>query len=165
MKCFIVAFLLICIALFAAPFSAEASMIESIQIPSDGSSVYTVNTLLNDILYKVVISGLYRYDVGEPGEFADAQYREDDNDKYSIRYNSVGFNGIRLDADIFDLPNHTHTFSLLGSGGNLSLRIYDEPNSYSDNEGFLDAEIYEVPEPITLLLLSTGALMLRKRRA
>lgn len=97
-----------------------------------------------DARYAIVITGLYRYDRGEPGEFADAQYREDDQDRYSIRWNSVEFNAVRLNADVFDLPSHTYTFFLDGLGAWMRFRIYDEPGRYGDNDGGLTAAVYAV---------------------
>jgi hypothetical protein len=135
------------------------ALIESLQIPSDGSTVYTSSVLQSGRLFDVVVSGLYRYDVGEPGEFADAQYREDDNNRYTIRFNSVEFDGVRLNANLFDLPNHTYTYYWTGDGSTLAFRIYDEPGGYGDNAGFLQADIHDnaVPEPSTLTLLISCA--------
>ena len=54
--------------------------------------------------------------------------------------NWTEFDNIRLDANIFDLESHTHTFYITGKGQPLSLSIYD--TNYSDNEGSLTATIY-----------------------
>lgn len=117
--------------------------VEEIQIPSTGAVVQS-SPLKEDALYKVVITGLFRYDEGEPGEFADAQYREDDNDQF-VRYNNVQFNNERPDADISDLPNHTYSFWYTGTGDVIAFRIYDsDPSAYNDNEGALTAKIIRV---------------------
>ncbi len=100
------------------------------------------------VRYAIVVTGIYRYDVGEPGEFADAQYREDDNNLWTIRWNSVEFNGIGLPANIFDLENHTYTFYVTGQGSPMTFRMYDEPNTYGDNQGELIATIYAYQDGI-----------------
>jgi len=118
--------------------------LDQIVIPADGTSVQSNINLESNVTYSIVITGTYRYDVGEPGEFADAQYREDDNNQWTIRWNSVEFNGIRLTADRFDLTNHTYTFYVTGQGQHIAFRIYDEPGTYGDNEGSLTATIRSI---------------------
>jgi len=114
---------------------------EQIIIPSDGTLVQSSLILQTGIVYTVEITGVYRYDVGESGEFADAQYREDDNDHWTIRYNSVEFDGQRLSATESDLPGHTYRFLITGHGQALRLQIYDDPWAYYDNAGFLTAKL------------------------
>jgi Ca2+-binding RTX toxin-like protein len=113
-------------------------------IPADGTVVTSLRPLDANEQHEIVITGLYRYDVGEPGEFADAQYREDDNDRYTIRWNSVEFDGQRLDAGFSDLPRHTYAFNVIGKGQPMGFRIFDEPGTYGDNEGSLSAVLSEV---------------------
>jgi hypothetical protein len=94
------------------------------------------------VSYSIKVTGTYRYDVGEPGEFADAQYREDDNNRWTIRWNSVEFNGIRLSAYNTSFnENHTYTFFVSGTGQPMTFRIYDGPGTYGDNVGNLMATI------------------------
>jgi len=136
--------------------------LESVDIPSDGATVSTVNTLTGGWLYDVIVSGVFRYDVGEPGEFSDAQYTEDDNDQWTLRINRVEFDGVALNADILDLPTHTYTYHWVGTGSDLDFRIWDEPapEAYYDNEGSLLADVYFIatPEPSTFALLGMAGL-------
>ena len=108
-------------------------------IPANGAVVESNVDLLEGIEYEIVIEGVYRYDSGEPGEFADAQYREDDNNRWTIRFNSVELDGVRLTADIFDLENHRYVFHVVGKGQPMTFRIYD--SRHSDNDGSLTATI------------------------
>jgi len=123
---------------------------EGLVIPADGTTVYSAGSLHSASPYHVRVTGTYRYDRGERGEFADAQYREDDNDVWSVRYNSVEFDGVRLDADVFDgpIPNHTYVYRVQGKGAPLALRIHDDPRGYDDNEGNLFAEIVPNGPPV-----------------
>lgn len=125
-----------------AVYDPADSFIETIEIPADGTTTQSVAVLDDSAVYRLVISGLYRYDEGERGEFADAQFREDDRDEYSIRYNSVAFDGERLDAALAesDPEQHSFVFYVSGSGAPLSLGISDD--NYRDNEGSLVAELY-----------------------
>jgi hypothetical protein len=83
--------------------------LDRVIIPADGTIVESDLTLASHVRYSIIVTGTYRYDVGESGEFADAQYREDDNDQWTIRWNSVEFDGIRLAAGFFDLEHHMYT--------------------------------------------------------
>jgi hypothetical protein len=120
----------------------ENDFLDQITIPATGGIAESNLVLENNVRYVIVITGIYRYDVGEPGEFADAQYQEDDNDQWTIRNNLVEFDGIRLTANTFDLEHHTYHFFVTGQGHQIALRIYDVPGSYSDNDGILTATIY-----------------------
>jgi murein DD-endopeptidase MepM/ murein hydrolase activator NlpD len=113
-----------------------------LEIPASGEIVETTVKLDMASRYTLVVSGTYRYDVGEPGEFADAQFREDDNDAYSIRWNSVEIDGVASTADTFDLVNHSYGYYIIGTGSVLQLRIVDEPNAYGDNAGSLTATLF-----------------------
>lgn len=116
--------------------------IETLSIPANGQVVNTATVLQLNVTYQVTVSGTYRYDVGEPGEFADAQYREDDSDQWSIRWNSVVFDGVRLDAtNSAYQTSHIYTFLVIGKGSPIGLKIYDESGTYGDNEGALVADI------------------------
>lgn len=124
--------------IFSSPIEPP---LDQIVIPADGTLVQSNINLESNVTYSIVITGTYRYDMGEPGEFADAQYRENDNDQWTIRWNSVEFNGTRLTANTLDLTNHTYTFYVTGQGQHMSFRIYDQPGTYGDNEGSLTATI------------------------
>jgi hypothetical protein len=123
-------------------FQLEENSLDQITIPANGNIVESNIFLEAHIRYTIVVTGLYRYDIGEPGEYADAQYREDDNDQWTIRFNSVEFDGNRLSASKSDLGNHTYIFYVTGQGQQMTFRIYDEPGSYSDNDGYLTATLY-----------------------
>ncbi|MCB0016224.1 MAG: M23 family metallopeptidase [Anaerolineales bacterium] len=110
--------------------------LEEITIPANGNTVYTTISLEAEIHYSVTISGTFRYDAGDPFDFADAQYHTQNNISWN-RGNWVAFNGIRLDANNRDLDNHVHKFFITGKGQPLSLRIID--TNYGDNSGQLVA--------------------------
>jgi len=130
----------------------QSQFVDQVDIPSTGQTVASNVILASQKKYAIVITGIYRYDIGEVGQLADAQYREDDLGQWRIRYNAVQFNGSRLSADSFDLANHSYTFNVMGSGQAINFRIYDDPWGYDDNEGSLTAAIYAVdnnePTPI-----------------
>jgi hypothetical protein len=131
-----------------AVYRPADTLLEQLEIPADGMVVETAHVLEEGIVYRLVISGLYRYDEGERGEFADAQYRENDRDEYAIRYDSVEFDGQRLEAVAAESDRiaHTFTFYVAGRGAPLALNIRDD--NYRDNEGSLTAALYG-PGPLT----------------
>ena len=116
--------------------------LDVIIVPATGSIVQSAITLTQGVHYMAVVTGTYRYNVGEPGEFADAQYREDHHDEWTIRWNSVEFNGVGLDAAKLDRAAHRYVFFVAGNGEWLTLRIYDQPGTYGDNAGSLTVELY-----------------------
>jgi len=126
------------------PEQIEGDFLDQITIPATGAIVESNLVLVSDVRYVIVVTGTYRYDVGEPGEFADAQYREDDNDQWTIQWNSVEFDGIRLTANVFDVEHHAYTFYITGQGQRMTFRIYDDSGAYGDNEGSLTATIAAV---------------------
>lgn len=128
--------------------SVPPNPLEIVEILATQEHSPTLSTisLAAGVNYTIWVSGVYRYDRGEIGQFADAQYRE--NDFGGIyRWNSVEFNGRRLSADntAFN-PTSEYRFSIIGDGEPLALRIYDEPGQYYDNEGTLTAYIYDDSE-------------------
>lgn len=125
---------------------SDLAPIESITIPASGEVVTTQEVLNGNLRYTLIVEGTYRYDTGEPGEFADAQYREDDNDHFSIRWNSVEINGAAPAADTHDLLNHRYSYFIVGNSQSLQLRIVDESDSYGDNAGELVATLYPFRE-------------------
>jgi hypothetical protein len=136
-----------------------SSLVEQLTIPSDGTVIESVNSLALDTPYLIVITGTYRYDVGEPGEFADAQYREDDNDRWTIRWNSVEFDGVGLPATNSNLENHTYRYYVTGRDRRIKFRIYDLPEEYGDNEGSLAVMIYSLSSPIDSTVIPASGLV------
>lgn len=127
---------------------ANQEPIARLEIPATGETVSTTVGLDTASRYTLVVTGTYRYDSGEPGEFADAQFREDDNNAFSIRWNSVEIDGVAPTADTFDLMNHSYGYYLSGTGSALQLRIADEPNAYGDNSGSLTATLLPFREGV-----------------
>jgi hypothetical protein len=119
----------------------QADVADVVVIPAKGEVVTSSLVLTSGVRFSVVITGVYRYDVAEGGQLADAQYREDDNHLWSVRWNSVEFDGIGLDAYRGDVLTHTYIYYVLGQGNPLTLRMYDEPGRYGDNTGSLTATI------------------------
>ena len=79
--------------------------------PKDtGSIVYSSIILEKDCKYKIVVSGVYQFNVNMDYGYADAQYRMDSSGQYTQRFNSIEFNGERVNADISDIDNHRYTF-------------------------------------------------------
>jgi hypothetical protein len=70
--------------------------------------------------------------------------------------------GINFSAHTYS-PNHIYLInSFIGSGQAVNFRIQDI--DASDNSGQLSVSINEVPEPVTLMLLGLGSLMIRRKR-
>jgi len=124
----------------------ELEPIESVTIPASGAAVTTQTVLNGNLRYTLIVEGTYRYDTGEPGELADAQYREDDDNQFSIRWNSVEINGVAPAADTHDLLNHRYSYFIAGNNQPIQLRIFDEHDSYGDNAGELKATLYPFRE-------------------
>ncbi|CAD7773181.1 MAG: hypothetical protein KBONHNOK_00598 [Candidatus Methanoperedenaceae archaeon GB50] len=122
--------------------------------PKDtGSIVYSSIILEKDCKYKIVVSGVYQFNVNMDYGYADAQYRMDSSGQYTQRFNSIEFNGERVNADISDIDDHRYTFYWIGDGNKVKFSIYDyvdnKRGTYDDNAGTLKVEIY----PITSLSL------------
>ncbi len=123
-----------------ASYKLSTNELDQIIIPSSGTTVESAINLESNVRYSIVVTGTFRYDIdNNPSRTADAQYYTHDFVTWH-RLNYVRFDNIRLDANIFDLDNHTHTFYVTGKGQPLSLSIYD--TNYSDNTGSLTATIY-----------------------
>lgn len=153
----------ICALLLGMSVSANGVPLDTIEIPAfgpqdTGSSVYSSVVLETDCEYKIVVSGVYQFRVGTDWGYADAQYRMGAGHKYTQRFNSIEFDGERVDADVSDVENHTYTFYRIGNGTKLRFSIFDcyttgERGGYDDNAGSLKIEIY----PMASLSLTKSA--------
>lgn len=117
--------------------------------PKDtGSAVYSSIILEKDCKYKIVVSGVYQFSVNIDYGYADTQYRMDSFGQYTQRFNSIEFNGERVNADISDVDNHRYTFYWIGDGNTVKFSIYDyvdnSRGAYDDNAGTLKVEIYSL---------------------
>lgn len=126
--------------------TAEIFLVDQLQIQSNGVVVSSNSNLTQGVKYSLIVQGTYRYDTGEPGEFADAQYREDDNDNWTILNNQFLINGASLQANVADFNNHRYVYHVVGSGEKIIFQIFDlneDGNpAYADNDGFLQVQIY-----------------------
>ncbi len=122
---------------------APANLVETIYLPADGT-IQSSMPLQSQAVYDFVVEGIFRYDTGAD-KFADAQYRQNDNQEWEISYNAVEFDGLRRAADASNVDNHAHTYRLMGNGNPVSLRIYD--NIYDDNTGSLLARVFLISTP------------------
>jgi uncharacterized repeat protein (TIGR01451 family) len=133
---------------------ASGTPLDTIVVPAfgphdTGSSAFSSVVLEKDCEYKIVITGVFQFKVGTDWGYADAQYRMGAGHKYTQRFNSIEFDGARVDADVSDVENHTYTFYRIGRGKNLRFSIFDcyttgERGGYDDNAGSLKIEIYAI---------------------
>ncbi|MDJ1422215.1 MAG: BatD family protein [Candidatus Methanoperedens sp.] len=136
------------------PASADDGALDTFSVPAfgprdTGSSVNSSLVLEKGSEYRIVVSGVYQFKVGTDWGYADAQYRMGAGRKYNQPFNSIEFDGERLNADISDVNNHTYTFYLTGSGKKIRFSIYDsyttgERGEYDNNAGYLKVEIYRL---------------------
>ena len=129
------------------------TLVDTIYVPASGpkdtgSAVYSSIILEKDCKYKIVVSGVYQFSVNIDYGYADTQYRMDSFGQYTQRFNSIEFNGKRLNADISDADNHRYTFYRTGDGNTVKFSIYDyvdnSRGSYHDNAGTLKVELYSL---------------------
>lgn len=164
--------------------SAEATIIETLTVSSNGSTV-TSQSLLSGIEYTIRASGVYRIGVDPRNWYADTEWSQTDGGSWNNPVEDhfrgpknldILINGLEIDwlgtpdATITETSDFSpHTFSpthvyqtyVTGTGSPLAFKIDD--TYYHDNSGALQVEI--IPEPTTLLLLGFGGLaLLRKHR-
>ena len=99
------------------------------------------------VTYEISISGDYQYDVGEPGDRADAEFREDDESEWTIPWASIRFDRHPMTPVVAGFnPSHDYLYRFLGDavGHRLNLSIYDGPGTYGDNAGFLSATVFVI---------------------
>ncbi len=116
---------------------------EIIEIPSDGVTVESTTILRSGYRYRLEVFGTYRYDVGEPGQLADAEHVELDNHTWrSGRNLSIEGSASAVVNDGINLSHHAYSYILDGADRPISLRIND--SAYSDNHGFLYGRIVDL---------------------
>ncbi len=140
------------------------SKVETVTVPSNGTTVYSQNTLDGD--YVFLANGTYVYRPGVTGSISDAAFtmRTPGNDPINPtgypynpwvavndlgNFNSAwaGFLGITVDdalgttdwGSIFN-PLHEYALQYLGTGSAASFQMID--SSYGDNSGSLSVDIY-----------------------
>ncbi len=137
--------LFVAVILFLIPVPTYDAF--ELAIPASGEIVTTTMPLAEGRLYKVTVSGVYRYRFGG---LADAQFISVDGG-YDILRPSVIINDQLMRAQQLDLENHRYTFYVAGNGEPLTARIYDtwdrgfaeEVIPYWDNGGYLVANVRE----------------------
>lgn len=136
--------------------------VETVDVPSNGSEVFSTNNLDGD--YAFIANGSYIYRPGYTGSTTDAAYsmRTDGNDPIDptghpfdpwVRVNDFGspyegYLGITVDGalgttdwgSIFN-PLHEYALQYSGEGDPASFKIVD--SAYGDNSGTLTVDIYE----------------------
>ncbi|MCD4733562.1 RolB family protein, partial [bacterium] len=142
---FVVLIFVIVLLVFMIP--APAGDAYELQIPSSGETVSTAFPLKEGRLYKVTVSGVYRY---RNDGMADAQFRSVDA-SYDDLQPSVMLNGSLVRAQVLDLAEHRYTFYVAGDGQPLTANIYDhwgrgfadDSGPYWDNGGYLTLNVRE----------------------
>ncbi len=135
----------IVLLLFLIP--APAGDAYELQIPSNGETVSTAFPLKEGRLYKVTVSGVYRY---RNGGMADAQFRSVEG-SYNNLQPSVMLNDSLVRAQVLNLTEHRYTFYVAGDGQPLTASIYDhwgrgfadDTGPYWDNGGYLTLNVRE----------------------
>jgi len=133
--------------------------VETVEVPSDGSTVTSTNVLGGGVTYLLEASGTYRFANWGAYGIADAEYAYR-NDAY--KDNPLPVHGWTLGENTYpsvlgldvlvDGGNvywgdyngaHNYVLSYSGNGNPVSFDIYD--SHYSDNSGFITVDIYELP--------------------
>jgi len=155
--------LLLCLLVLVATITtAHAAVIQTIAIPTDGTTVSST-TLASGINYILEVSGFFN--VGG-GNQADAEYYDFGNPK---DFNGAVDIGVSVDQTPFDWgaysPTHVYSGVIMGTGVAVDFSYADtEPGDNEDKP--LSLTISAVPEPTSLLLLSSavgGLVVFRKR--
>lgn len=116
---------------------------EIIEIPSDGRTVSSMTVLRSGHRYGLEIFGVYRYDIGEPGQLADAEHIELDDHSWKPNKNiSIGGSAGPVVNDGFSLARHAYTYIIHGDARPIALQIRDI--GYTDNHGFLYGRIVDL---------------------
>lgn len=143
---------------------ANATILETLSIPSDGSSVFSTTTLVDGLEYDIEVSGFF--DIGSGGlgdaEFlftADNSFLQDMRNGVEL---GVLLNGNDVDFGPFNSTN-LYSTTLVGDG-NLLEASYSDTN-FADNVGNLTLTISLVPEPTSaaLAILSLFGFSVRHR--
>ena len=146
------------------------TLLETITVPSDGSSVSSLTSLSSSVAYKLVASGTY--EIGGFG--ADAEYIfPGPFDYFTNGGLNAGDYGIAIDDPTvggLKLPfwgeyNETHEYIIdfTGLDSTISLNVHDD--DYTDNVGSLQVQIFQaVPEPSSMALLALGGVIVTRRR-
>jgi len=159
------------------PTSQIKAQMLDIQVPSNGTPVIS-SVLEAGKEYEIWVEETYSY-CYTPNGFADAEWSYDtanniwiehivgftkDNQDLFINnteYDWLGRENVGEDFTLHTFsPDHIYKLPWMGQGEPLEFHIYDE--YYGDNSGTLTVNI--IPEPATLLLLTLGGLLLRRRK-
>lgn len=135
------------------------TLVETITVPIDGSSVVSTTPLESGVLYKLRASGTFF--IGGPGDrMADAEYADFSNPPSSLLDNcpppfsdvdlGIGINDAQNDSDKFPFwgefsQTHVYIIDFEGLGAPISLNYHD--CFYGDNTGSLTVEIFQ-PETL-----------------
>lgn len=133
--------------------------VETLTIPSDGSTVRTAGTYSSNSAYRIEVSGTYRWGICDsfycPGgsacnyqRWGDAEYLTDDcwNSDYEDFFGvdiSVVVDGEHVDWGPFS-SDHVYSMEVNGRNAPFSFQIADCSSCYGDNAGTLTVTIYEV---------------------
>ncbi|OGD79596.1 MAG: hypothetical protein A2Y64_08060 [Candidatus Coatesbacteria bacterium RBG_13_66_14] len=137
--------LFVAVVLFLIPVPSYDAF--ELAIPSSGEVVQTSMPLAQGRLFKITVSGVYRYRFGG---LADAQFASVSGEFDTLRP-SVVLGGRLLRAQQLDRQNHRYTFYVAGEGKPLTASIYDTWNRgfaentipYWDNSGYMVANVRE----------------------
>ncbi len=124
----------------------EWAWLEQVDVPSDGSTVYSENTLNLGEEYKLIASGTYTYN--NAGDWADAEWYLKNGE--IVKGDTEGSQPHVLDVTVSDDENtdwgdfsedHIYDLMYIGKGEPVSFYIYD--SFYPDNSGSIQVDIYE----------------------
>jgi hypothetical protein len=126
--------------------SGTDSLLETLQIPSDGSKVSSTIALQNGASYKIIVSGIYSTASPVQSNQQDAMYASHDNWATHL----TGQSGLYIDRwtlgskqwGNYD-PDHIYQYTLTGNGSKINFYINDP--SYNDNAGSLTVQILGTP--------------------
>lgn len=116
---------------------------------SDGSSVCSAVALESGQEYRLEASGTYTYN--NAGDWADAEWDlksgeivKGDTEGLVPYVLDISINGYSINTDwgVYN-PEHIYSIPFTGTGSPICFSIYD--SAYTDNNGSLTVEIYEVP--------------------
>lgn len=126
----------------ASAANTTNSVLETLQVPSDGSRVSSTIALQNGVNYEIVVSGIYYTGTPIQNNQADAMYASHDQwvthvtDQSGLYIDSWNL-GSKQWGDYNS--NHIYRYSLAGNGSQVNFWIYS--SSYHDNSGSLTIQI------------------------
>ena len=130
-------------------YDSDWVLLETVTVPSNGSSVQSSNSLVNGRVYRLDASGVYYYRAeGDPNREADAEWafwelawtETPGHPPFPEHHLDLMVDGNGVDWGGYS-PAHEYSHYYTGTGSKVQFSILDDV--YGDNSGELTVKIYE----------------------